>query len=359
MIVHTDCLYFKGDLPCGPHKESGYHCEGCPVYRKTDLKILIIKLGAIGDVIRTTPLLRKLKENHPDAKIYWLTFTPNILSKEWVNKILEVNVENIEFIKQIEFDWIINLDKDPLAISLTKGLKSKKKSGFIIDEWGNAIPISSKAEEHKWLTGIFDDLNKLNERHYVEEVFDICGFDFKDEEYIIEIPQNKFEWNVDKSKKVIGLNTGCGGRWKSRLWPKEYWVKLAEDLNKENYEVIVLGGEQEHEKNKSISELSGAKYPGYFPLNTFISLLDQCDLIVTSVTMAMHLAIGLKKQMILFNNIFNKNEFYLYGRGEILEPEFNCDCYYTPICENNCMQYIYPKKVLIEINKLVVDQFKH
>jgi heptosyltransferase-2 len=354
MTVYTDCLYFKGDLPCGPHKESGIHCKGCPFYRKTGLKILIIKLGAIGDVIRTTPLLRKLKEIHPDAKVFWLTYSPGILSRNWANKVLEVNQENIEFIKQIEFDWVINLDKDPLAISLILRVKAKKKSGFVIDEWGNASPISSKAEEHKWLTGIFDDLNKLNKKHYVEEVFDMCGFDFKDEEYIIEIPQNKYEWNIEKTKKVIGLNTGCGGRWTSRLWPREYWIKLAKDLIKENYEVIVLGGEQEHEKNKSISEQSGAKYPGYFPLNTFISLIDQCDLVVTSVTMAMHLAIGLKKQLILFNNIFNKNEFYLYGRGKILEPEFECGCYYTPICENNCMQYIYPKKVLAEINKLFV-----
>ena len=75
-----------------------------------------------------------------------------------------------------------------MAISLTHGLKAKKKSGFVIDEWENASPIFSKAEEYKWLTGIFDDLNKLNNRHYVEEVFDICGFDLKDEEYIIEIP---------------------------------------------------------------------------------------------------------------------------------------------------------------------------
>ncbi|GAB6283123.1 MAG: hypothetical protein STSR0008_18790 [Ignavibacterium sp.] len=61
--------------------------------------------------------------------------------------------------------------------------------------------------------------------------------------------------------------------------------------------------------------------------------MNNCDLVVTAVTMGMHLAIGLKKQLILFNNVFNKNEFYLYGRGEILEPDF--DCYYLPTCENN------------------------
>ena len=83
-----------------------------------------------------------------------------------------------------------------------------------------------------------------------------------------------------------------------------------------------------------------------------MDLLNQCGTIVTAVTMAMHLAIGLKKNLILFNNIFNKNEFYLYNRGEILEPDYDCDCYFSPTCPNNCMQYLYPQKVLESVEKI-------
>jgi heptosyltransferase-2 len=61
MIVHTDCRHFRGDVPCTPHKKDGVHCESCPFYDPVDKKILIIKLGAIGDVIRTTPLLHRLE----------------------------------------------------------------------------------------------------------------------------------------------------------------------------------------------------------------------------------------------------------------------------------------------------------
>jgi ADP-heptose:LPS heptosyltransferase len=352
MIIKTDCIHFKGDIPCFPNKMHGYHCE-CMEYKKIQCTILIIKLGAIGDIIRTTPLLRRIRKEFPDAYITWLTYSSEILSPDWVDRILKVSAENIEFIKNIKFDWVINLDKDPIAISLTNTLKAKRKSGYTIDEWGHARAISSDAEKHKWLTGIFDDLSKQNKKHYVEEMFDICGFEFNDEEYIINVDIAEKEWNIDKSKRVVGLNTGCGGRWSSRLWPKEYWVKLAKDLLENNFEVILLGGEQENEKNKIIAELSGAKYFGYFSILTFISLLNECELIITAVTLAMHLSIALKKKLILFNNIFNKNEFYLYGRGQILEPEFDCNCYYSPVCGNNCMQYIYPEKVYFEVNKIL------
>jgi heptosyltransferase-2 len=350
--IHNDCSFFKGDVPCKPHKNFGYHCEECPSYIKFKNKILVIKLGAIGDVIRTTPLLRKLREETPEAQITWLTYSPEILSKKWVDQIFNVNAENIELLKQINFDWLINLDKDGLAISLANSIKADKKSGFTIDEYGHAKPISSLAEEHKWLTGLFDDLNKQNTKHYVQEIFEICGYTFNDEQYILEVEKSEITWNIDSSKKVIGLNTGCGGRWTSRLWPTEHWIKLAKDLSSTGYDVILLGGEQEDVKNKFIQKESGAKYFGYYPLKIFIELIDQCDTIVTAVTMAMHLAVGLEKNLILFNNIFNKHEFYLYGRGKILEPDFDCDCYFTPVCPNNCMQYLEPETVISAINKL-------
>jgi ADP-heptose:LPS heptosyltransferase len=351
MLIKTDCRLYRGDIPCKPHKEFGVHCDDCTYYKKTSLNILIIKLGAIGDVIRTTPLLRKLKSDYPDANIYWLTFSPDILSSEWVDYKLDVNSENIQILKSIKFDWLINLDKDKIAIALTKSIEAEKKSGFTIDKFGNAHPISNKAEEHKWLTGIFNDISKQNTKHYVQEIFEICGFDFHDEEYILEVKEDKIECNIDKSKKVIGLNTGCGGRWTSRLWPNDYWIELAINLTKNGYEVIFLGGVQEHEKNQTLAEKSGGKYFGHFNLDKFISLVYECDLVVTAVTMAMHIAMGLKKKTIIFNNIFNKNEFYLYGRGEVIEPNPKCDCYYSPVCPHDSMKNILPERVLWSINK--------
>ena len=353
MLIKTDCRYYKGDIPCKPHKEFGVHCEDCSYYQKISNNILIIKLGAIGDVIRTTPLLRKIKSVYPDSFIYWLTYAPEILSDEWVDNIVNVSTENLEILKAINFDWLINLDKDKMAIALAKNINADKKSGFTMDKWGNASPISNKAEEHKWLTGIFNDISKENTKHYVQEIFEICGFDFDNEEYILKVKKDDSKWNVDNSKKVIGLNTGCGGRWISRLWPNEYWIKLAANLKKNGYEIIFLGGEQEHEKNLMLSEKSGGKYFGHFELDKFILLVDQCDLVVTAVTMAMHIAIGLKKKLVLFNNIFNKNEFYLYGRGEIIEPDPKCDCYYTPTCEHDSMKNIKPEKAFEVVLKLM------
>ena len=357
--IKTDCRHFKGDIPCKPNKLYGVHCvdekgKDCKYYDPTKEKILIIKLGAIGDVIRTTPLLEPIKKKFPKAKIYWLTHTPSIVPDS-VDSIIRFNPEGITFLNSIEFDFIFNLDKDREACALTNTLNGKVKKGFILKD-GVPYPADKEAE-HKYLTGLFDDISKNNKKNYLEEIFEICGFKYSGEKYILSsFDEYNDSWHFDRTKKIIGLNTGCGGRWTSRLWADERWIELAKSLLEKNYEVVFLGGKQEDSKNKMFVEASGGKYAGYYQLEKFINLVEQCDLIVTGVTMAMHITIGLNKKIVLFNNIFNKHEFELFGLGEIIEPEKECKCFYSPTCTNNeysCMNYLNVNTVLKSIDKLL------
>ena len=73
MDYRPDCLHFRGHVPCRPHKEHGVHCDGCPHLRRRRGRILLIKLGAAGDVIRTTPLLEPLGKEYPDHALTWIT----------------------------------------------------------------------------------------------------------------------------------------------------------------------------------------------------------------------------------------------------------------------------------------------
>jgi heptosyltransferase-2 len=351
MILKTDCRYFRGDVPCKPHKQHGVHCESCTYYDSVDKNILIIKLGAIGDVIRTTPLLHRLKKEFPHAKIWWLTLTPEMLP-DFVDVRMKFTLENVVALRSVKFDILLNLDKDHEACALALQIAADVKKGFILKN-GACAPADKDAEA-KFLTGVFDDTNRANTKSYPQEIFEMCGFKFNGEKYILPFePWIDKRWKVSGKKKIVGLNTGCGGRWTSRLWPEKYWIATAIALRKAGYEVILLGGEQEHKKNMKIAKAAKAKYFGHYPLKQFINLIDQCDLVVTAVTMAMHITIGRGKKIVLFNNIFNKNEFELYGLGEILEPEYECTCYYSPTCPNNCMQYLYPERVVKSVRQLL------
>ncbi len=356
--IKFDCRYFKGHIPCRPHKENGYHCvendgNDCPVYEKTDKKILIVKLGAIGDVIRTTPLFTRLKKEFPTAKFYWITYTPSVVPED-VDVVLKYDTYSIALLKAIDFDLVINLDKDADACAVVNQVNSREVLGFKLHN-GMPAPANEKAY-HKYLTGLFDDLNKENKKNYLEEIFEICGYQYNGEKYVLNNFPEYDDWEFPTDKKIVGLNTGCGGRWTSRLWPNEYWVELAKNLIESGYHVILLGGEQEDSKNKELAEKSGAEYPGFFTLEKFINLVDHCDLVVTAVTMAMHITLALEKKIVLFNNIFNPNEFELFGLGEIIQPEKECKCFFSGKCINDeyrCMESLYPKNVFETIQKLL------
>ena len=156
--LNVDCRWFKGDVPCSPHKLHGVHCideQGhvCEHYGPITSDILIIKLGAVGDIIRTTPLLRRLKELYPQARIWWLTHTPEVVPKI-VDVVLRFTPQSLAIVTATYFDMVFNLEKDREACALLSTLSARIKKGFTLNN-GMPVPIDSDAEG-KYMTGVFD-----------------------------------------------------------------------------------------------------------------------------------------------------------------------------------------------------------
>ena len=74
------------------------------------LKNLIIKLGAQGDVLRTTPLLYALNGDN-----YWVTREESIAllptSKELIKQVVDINIAEA-FLRDMIFDLVLCLDDD-------------------------------------------------------------------------------------------------------------------------------------------------------------------------------------------------------------------------------------------------------
>jgi heptosyltransferase-2 len=356
--VKFDCRHFRTGIPCLPNKKDNAVCSSCNAYDKIQTRILIIKLGALGDVIRTTPLLERFKKEFAGVHVTWLTLSPAILPKDQIDLIYTWDFTSVFTIENSTFDIAINLDKDPEACMLLAKVDAPIKYGYT---WENnhIAPATDKAA-HKLLTGFFDDLSKNNTKSYLEEIFEICHFDFRQEEYQINLNSNLAEiWqqrllDLAEGKTIVGLNTGCGPRWNTRLWSEESWETLAKELDNLGFYPIFLGGELEHAKNTKMAGQTGAYYPGHFSLEEFIALTNACDIIVTQVSMMMHIATALRKKMVLCNTIFNKHEFELYNRGVIVGPPNVCICFYGNTClkGTSCMHDITPADFIQAIQTL-------
>lgn len=341
-VIHFDCRHFRGHIPCKPNKLHGYECGGCPAYEVPAKRILIIKLGALGDVIRTSPLLVRFRKLWPNARITWITQSPDVVPRALVDEVLAYDVAGLERARNGVYDIAINLDKEVEACALLRDADSKEKFGFILCD--GHIDAATPAAVHKMVTGLFDGRSKANTKHYLEEIFEVCHLDFQGEEYCLEVdPGLAAKWSslreLARGKRIVGLNTGCGDRWTTRLWPEERWTELIKGLQAGGFFPVVLGGRQEDELNRRYAAATGCYYPGHYSLKEFFAITANTDIVVTQVSMMMHIAIALRKRLVLFNNIFNAHEFHLYDRGAIVQPTSGCDCYYGNTCSRSrsCM----------------------
>ena len=113
--LHFDCVHFRGDIPCRPNKQSGMTCPNCTEYQPISKRILIIKLGALGDVIRTTPLIEAYRKLYPGCHITWITTYPDVLPANSIDSIRTFSFEDVFIVTKQSFDIAINLCKDAEA----------------------------------------------------------------------------------------------------------------------------------------------------------------------------------------------------------------------------------------------------
>ncbi len=370
--VRSDCRYFAGDKPCRFHKISGVKCGSCQQYAVADKKVLIIKLGAPGDVLRTTPVLMELKWQNPAVHITWITekrSLPLLEHNPYIDRLWEYSAEVIARLYIEEFDLVLSLDNSGDCASFASLAKSREKLGYGLNEKGVIFPFNKEAEA--WLEmAVFDDIKKANRRTYQDHIFSICRLKF--DPYLHEIVLNlkddekifgrKFAltYGIEESDLVVGMNIGSGGRWPMKRWKDEGFIELIERLSKEEkVKVVLLGGPEEVERAEKIKNDLDTKGINIIDggcnntLRNFIALVDVCDVVVTGDTLAMHIAAGMKKYVVAFFGPTSAAEIELYGRGIKLMPEKECICCYRQRCEIRpyCVESITVDKFLIAVKE--------
>ncbi len=366
-MLKTDCGYFKGDRPCDPHKEYGIKCDNCSYYRPISFKILIVKLDAIGDVLRTTSILPPLKKKFPDSYIVWCTresakslFNNN----KNVDEVITVEDDAFFRINSEEYDLVINLDTSKISSAIASNAKADEKIGFVLHKRGYVEATSDAA--FVWLEmSAFDDVKKANTKSYQQIMYDILGFSdpisqpqlFVPDKTKSKISERLLQSGLKKELKTIGLNIGIGPKWPSKGWPEKNWEQLITSLSNRNYNLLLLGGPEETERIKNLKN----KFPFLIDTGTknsiteFAAIVNECDLVITCDTFALHIATAMGKNLIVLVGPTSAAELYLYEKGVKLTAPFECKCYYRKYCTEkvSCMESILPGTVLIEIEKIL------
>src|SRR5262249_45212225 len=139
------------------------------------------------------------------------------------------------------------------------------------------------------------------------------------------------------------LNTGAGGRWRYKSWGEGKTADLARAVaDTLNAGVAIVGGPSESTRNRRleamVSRRSVAAAPTDLDLIGFGALLEQCDIVASSDSLAVHLSNALGKRTVVFFGPTSAAEIDLYGLGEKVITPLECrgcylkDCNVRPHC---------------------------
>src|SRR5215471_20822949 len=125
--IAWDCKFFRGDRPCSWHKREAGLCT-CDHYEQVQENVLIVKLDAMGDVLRSTALLPPLAEVHPRAAITWITkkeSVPLLERNPYIAEVLALGPEALVQLQTRIFDRVINLDAGKTSAALAAAARSE------------------------------------------------------------------------------------------------------------------------------------------------------------------------------------------------------------------------------------------
>lgn len=276
------------------------------------MEICIIKLGALGDVVRTLPVLSGIRENFPDSNITWITYA-NALElvkrNNLVNKALALSevLDNLAILK--EFDILYNLDTEKQATDLALKIPAKLKKGFYEEEgFLSAFNLSAQY----YLDTIYDDeLKKTNKKTYQEMIFNAIELPYKKQHHQIilsdyeKVYANNFlRKNNLNTDKLIGIHFGASSRWPCKKWHKDNLIEFIKKAHKKDYKILLFAGSEETQEQADLFKNLSEKGINIFlnnPKNSifeFASLVNLCKIMITADSLSMHISLSLKKPTI-------------------------------------------------------------
>jgi ADP-heptose:LPS heptosyltransferase len=284
-------------------------------------KFLIIRFSSIGDIVLTTPVIRCLRKQYPDAEIHFLTkqsFKGIIASNPYVDKIHTLG-DSFELmlheLKTEEYDYIIDLHHNLRTLRIKRFLKGVKSFSF------------NKLNIEKFIYTNFK-INAMPDKHIVDRnleaiaslgvVNDGLGLDY----FIPE--KDKIKKNDLPTAHMYGyVAVVIGAALATKKMPLH---KLKELCAAIQYPIVLLGGKEDVEEGRAIAAVDDIKIYnacGKFNLNESADIAGNAKVVITHDTGLMHIAAALQKPIIsIWGNTVPKFGMYPYY-GKLSSQHFD------------------------------------
>jgi len=263
---------------------------------------LLVKLGAPGDVVRTTPLLRAL-----EGTVVWVTRAECAPLLPRRPGLTVLTPEQAPRLSGRRFDLALCLDDEPEAAAIADLVRAGRRVGALSPAGRGDYTASARGWFDMGLLSRLgrrraDALKRRNVLSWQEHLFHMAGTSFRGEEYWIRRPPPRRRGGAPR----VGLETRVGPRWPLKAW----------------------GRFGELERALAARGVRTARFGWKRDLAAHAAAVSACDVVVCGDTLTMHLALALRKRVIALFLCTPPQEIEDYGRlAKIVSPALARDLY--------------------------------
>lgn len=279
-------------------------------------KILIVRFSSIGDIVLTTPVIRCLRNQFPDAEIHYLTkpsYKSILENNPYINylHVLDKPIfQKALDLRAIGFDAVVDLHRN-LRTKILKAILTSTNYSF------------DKLNFEKWLM-VNVKMNLLPKVHIVDRYMETIA------ELGVENDNEGLDYFLPSTVSVNNLPDNyiafaIGANHFTKRLPNEKIISICKLINKP---IVLLGGKEDELNGNEIAKLSGnhvLNLCGKLSLNESAFVLKNSDNVITHDTGLMHIAAAFQKEIVSVwgNTIPEFGMFPYYGNHKTQHITFN------------------------------------
>jgi len=320
--------------------------------------LLVVKLGSIGDVVNTLPLVNVLKRNWPECELGWLIEPksyPIVAGHESVDRFIIFHRE-----ERLRGVRAALAEIKEFAPELVIDLQRILRSGFFTFFSGASSRLGFDRKRCKEFSGIFTNL-KIPPApvpgHMVHQYLEFASYlNVNWEEIDFQIPLDTRDREQAKDllpprfikDGFIALNIGAAKP--ANRWPVSHWAALSRRLQGEGVNLVLTGGNQDRERARLIRSRSGEEavdLAGRTTLKELAGIFSLSRAVVSADTGPMHIASALGTRTIgLFGPADPRRTGPFNFLDEVIISPAECRfCGKRKCRHRHCMEEITPEIV--------------
>ncbi|ADE16419.1 glycosyl transferase family 9 [Nitrosococcus halophilus Nc 4] len=324
-------------------------------------RVLIIKLGALGDIIIATPHIKQIVRSYPEAEIWLLTAPefaslfeehPNLGVKPFPRKGLQSLFAPLQWIRSQSFEVVFDLQGSDRSKMMTALSGATRRYGL-----GPGFPYTHCPPNKGIVNGevhSFSRLNRLLETAGLAAVQAGAYLEASEEQRLKVRDWLGKQGLLDR--EIVLIHAGSSTRWESKRWVTAHFVTLATVLEQQGITVVWVGGSEDVQLNQVLSQTAGIDASGAFSLLELTELARHARFAVTTDSAPMHaIAAADIPVYALFGPTDWRRSHALGQKQRVLTHSVACSPCYLPECPpqnaHRCLAQLQPGEVLARLQQ--------